>query len=79
MKNYGPLVWKEITDSEPELTYEDKALMSIYNKIIDPTNFSIDWQAYILWYQLSGLNDFKRDSDILVYIRSTVNEFNNRS
>lgn len=69
---------QELRENEPYLTVEDEELINIYNKIIDPTNKSIDWQGYSLWYMASGMNDFRNDADIILYIRSISNEFRNK-
>jgi len=58
-----------------DLTEENKQLFELYNKIIDPTNQSIDWQSYIMFCYLQDFKNWRDNEEIILHIRDTVNKY----
>jgi hypothetical protein len=58
-----------------DLIEENKQLFELYNKIIDPTNQSIDWQSYIMFCYLEDFKNWKDNQEIILHIRDTVSKY----
>lgn len=58
-----------------ELTYENKILVELYNDIVDPTNYSLDWQSYMMFCYLDDLPNWKQNRKIITHIRRVVNDY----
>lgn len=60
-----------------QLTYKNQDLLELFNKIVDPTNQSIDWQSYFLFCDLDDYSDWKDGTEIILHIRNTINDYRN--
>lgn len=61
-----------------ELTEENKQLFELYNKIIDPTNQSIDWQSYFMFCYLEDFKHWKDGQEIILHIRDVVSKYRDK-
>ena len=62
----------------PELEPIDQYILSIYQKVVCPTNYTIDWSGFLLWCQLENLEDYHFMSTMILEVRSIVIELSNR-
>lgn len=62
---------------DKQLTPDNEQLIEIYNKIIDPTNLTLNWTSYYLLCEKQGYKDRRDNVDLLVYMRQVINETEN--
>lgn len=50
-------------------------MMELYDKILDPTNHSIDWESYMMFCYLEDYPNWKDNQEIILHIRKTLNNY----
>jgi hypothetical protein len=71
-------VLKDMGLFDIELTRENQYLLDLYNKVIDPTNLTINYSDYFLFCYLDDYNNSKNGADLLVHIRNTLSNYRNK-
>ena len=52
--------------------------MELYDKVLDPTNQSIDWESYMMFCYLEDYPNWKDNQEILLHIRKTLNNYRDK-
>lgn len=61
-----------------ELEPIDQYILSIYQKVVCPTNYTVDWSGFFIWCYLENINDYQFMATMILEVRGIIVEFNNK-
>lgn len=61
-----------------KLSKENEMMIELYEKILDPTNQSIDWESYMMFCYLEDYPNWKDNQEIILHIRKTLSNYKDK-